>query len=77
MALVANKENLFIRDLAEFNLVLTPGTPAPRSGIYRCEGCGDEVACNRNQPLPTQNTSQHSALQGAIRWRLLVATQQI
>lgn len=49
-----------------------PGTPAPRSGIYRCMGCGREVASNEGEPLPPQNHHQHSAGQGTIRWRLIV-----
>ena len=49
-----------------------PGTAAPYSGIYRCSGCGREVASNSPQPLPPQNHHQHSPYQGAIRWRLIV-----
>jgi hypothetical protein len=49
-----------------------PSLAAPRSGIYRCTGCGKEVASNQNEPLPPQNHHQHSQAQGAIRWRLIV-----
>ena len=57
---------------AAFDAIHKPGEQAPHSGIYRCEGCGSEVASNQGQPLPTQNHNQHSANQGAIRWRLIV-----
>ena len=49
-----------------------PGVAAPLSGIYRCNGCGREVASNEGQPLPPQNHHQHSPAQGHIRWRLIV-----
>ena len=52
-----------------------PGQSAPHSGIYRCEGCGLNDACNRGQPLPPQNHHQHTVQQGKIRWRLIVATR--
>lgn len=59
-------------DHAAFDTVSSPGTAAPFSGIYRCEGCGSEVASNQGQPLPPQNAHQHATHQGAIRWRLIV-----
>jgi hypothetical protein len=57
---------------AEFDKTHSPGTPAPFSGVYRCMGCGREVASNVGQPLPPQNHHQHSTAQGAITWRLVV-----
>jgi hypothetical protein len=57
-----------------FDQLMSPGTTAPHSGIYRCEGCGQEGACNYSTPLPPQNHHQHSPAQGSIRWRLVVAT---
>jgi hypothetical protein len=60
-----NEENVF-------DTISTPGAAAPRSGIYRCEGCHKEVASNEGQPLPPQNHHQHTAAQGNIRWRLAV-----
>ena len=49
-----------------------PGGAAPFSGIYRCMGCGSEVASNEHQPLPPQNHHQHQQNQGEIRWKLIV-----
>jgi hypothetical protein len=57
---------------AVFDQVHQPGFAAPLSGIYRCEGCGLEVASNQGQPLPPQNHHQHTPQQGPIRWRLIV-----
>jgi hypothetical protein len=56
----------------EFDKVHIPGTSAPLSGIYRCQGCGREIASNEGQPLPPQNHHQHTTAQGSIRWRLAV-----
>lgn len=47
---------------------------APYSGIYRCEGCGENAVSTHGNPLPPQNHHQHTANQGAIRWRLIVST---
>ena len=57
---------------AIFDEVNGPSVAAPRSGIYRCMGCGREAACNQGDPLPPQNHHQHDQAQGAIRWRLIV-----
>ena len=59
-----------------FDMLHNPGSTPPDSGIYRCEGCGDEIAANKNQPLPPQNHHQHQTGLGAIRWRLIVCTVQ-
>lgn len=56
----------------EFDKLYHPGTAAPRSGVYRCENCGDGYACNAGNPLPPQNHRQHSPLSGSILWRLIV-----
>lgn len=53
-----------------------PGETPPHAGIYRCAGCGDEIASNKGIQLPSQNHKQHSPIQGAIRWKLLVYAQQ-
>lgn len=60
-----------------FDQAYPPGWIAPLSGIYRCDGCSDEIAANKLQPLPPQNHHQHSLLQGLIRWRLVASAQQI
>lgn len=63
-------------DHAEFDNLHTPGEIAYNSGIYRCEGCGDEIAANKDNPLPPQNHHQHSTSQGKIRWKLTVFAVQ-
>ena len=75
MATYRHDEYILFSDNAAFDTLTGPGRPAPYSGIYRCDGCGQEIAASQEQPLPPQNNHQHSMNQGAIRWRLIVAAQ--
>jgi hypothetical protein len=72
MILYKNLAYLTKSESPEFDSILPPGCPTPISGIYRCEGCGQAVASNGGNPLPTQNHHQHNAAQGLIRWRMIV-----
>lgn len=55
-----------------FDKLWKPGEQPNYSGIFRCEACGANVACNAGNPLPPQNHAQHHS--GAdIRWRLIVS----
>lgn len=60
----------------EYDKVYSPGQFVPHSGIYRCDGCGDEIACNKHTIFPPQNHHQHSPINGPILWRLIVFAQQ-
>lgn len=75
MALYKYEKYIAKSDSDAFDKVHTPGTSTPHSGIYRCEGCGDEIASNGGNPFPPQNHHQHNTSQGAIRWRLIVYAQ--
>lgn len=55
-----------------FDLVHSPGQRTPHSGIYRCFGCGDEIASNAGNPFPPQKHHQHNLSQGSIRWQMVV-----
>jgi hypothetical protein len=57
---------------AAYDTLWKPGEIAVNSGIYRCEACGHEDACNKGNPLPPQNHAQHDPKQGQIKWRLVV-----
>jgi len=61
---------------AAFDQLCEPGTPAPWPGIYRCHGCGHEIAIAATHTLPQQNHHQHTAQQGRIQWRLVVSHTQ-
>jgi hypothetical protein len=75
MALYKDSKYLGSSDDAAFDAINTPGVSTPHSGIYRCEGCGHEVASNAGNPLPPQNHHQHGTNQGSIRWRMIVYAQ--
>jgi len=53
-----------------FNVAHSPGERVPFSGIYRCDVCGYEDACNKGDPFPPQLPSVHAHFQ-PIRWRLV------
>jgi len=74
MAQYKYNSNLEQNQHQAFDQVLHPGTPTPYSGIYRCEGCGVNEVSTHTHPLPPQNHHQHTAQQGAVRWKLIVAT---
>lgn len=57
---------------ANYDKIHGPGSVTPYSGVYRCEGCGREIAANEHTPMPPQNHHQHAQAQGAIRWRMIV-----
>lgn len=59
---------------AAYDQIHAAAAATPYSGIYRCEGCGENAVSTHGHPLPPQNHHQHTAAQGAIRWRLIVST---
>lgn len=58
---------------SNFDTLHSPGTDAPDAGIYRCEGCGHEIGIAKGHKMPPQGHHSHTAAQGTIRWRLIVA----
>ena len=73
MALYKYGRFLSESDHAAFDQISEPGIPAPYPGIYRCQGCGKEVAIAGSHSLPPQTHHVHSANQGRIRWQLEVS----
>ena len=76
MAQYKYREHLFHSGNAAFDTRHSPGTIAQNPGIYRCTGCGDEIAMAKGHALPPQNHHQHPAGLGKIEWQLLVFAQQ-
>ncbi|MBX9877225.1 MAG: hypothetical protein K2Y22_02095 [Candidatus Obscuribacterales bacterium] len=63
-------------DEKAFDSLFKPGETCINSGIYTCEGCGDEIASNKNNPFPPQNHHQHKDTAVPIQWKLIVFAQQ-
>jgi hypothetical protein len=59
---------------ASFDLTLQPSAFIPTGGIYRCTGCGTEVALEAIGLLPDRSHHKHEPRQGPIGWQLVVAT---
>lgn len=73
MALYKYSQFLTLSDHAAFDPTHEPGAHAPYPGIYRCTGCGKEIAIATGHVLPPQNHHTHTAAQGRILWRLVVS----
>jgi hypothetical protein len=58
-----------------FDAIHAAGISAPNPGIYRCPGCGHEIAIALGHTLPPQNHHQHTIAQGKVRWQLIVSHQ--
>jgi hypothetical protein len=69
MALYQNQTYLTFSTSVVFNQAHKPGDPAPYGGIYRCTGCGLEIASARGHSLPPQNHHQHTNRLVPIRWQ--------
>jgi hypothetical protein len=72
MALYKYSAYLQPSDHQAFDLLNSPGTLTPYSGVYRCYGCGLEIAEVRGRPLPPQNHHQHVNQAVPIQWQLIV-----
>ncbi len=77
MAFIQSERHVHKVDHEAFRTIHKPGTKVPYSGIYECQGCGNEIASNANggDRFPPENHHQHTPEQGAIRWKLIVATR--
>jgi hypothetical protein len=75
MALYKYADNLIHSEHVNFDTERVPGFVVPDSGIYRSVNCGDEIADNKNKPLPPQNHHQHISGK-PIRWKQLVCAVQ-
>jgi hypothetical protein len=72
MALYKDSKYLGTSTDATFDVDHRPGQTPPHSGIYHCMGCGREIVAEESRSFPPQTHHEHSATQGAIRWRMIV-----
>lgn len=75
MALYKYRNYLELSKNTAFDQVLPAGLHIPSAGIYRCAGCGNEVALEANTVLPDRSHHPHKPAQGEVRWQLIIATQ--
>lgn len=59
-----------------FDVQMKPEHHVPASGIYRCAGCGGEIAMEEGFCFPTREHHAHRPSQGPIAWQLVVAAQK-
>ena len=74
MALFKYCNYLSITKNGSFDLPMSPSAPVPCAGIYRCKGCGTEIALDGRGFLPDREHHKHRPAQGPIAWQLVVAT---
>ena len=74
MALYKHGNFLTQSNNAAFDKTFSPSTAAPYHGIYKCTGCGDEIAIAEGNKLPPQNHKQHNST-APISWQLIVYSQ--
>jgi hypothetical protein len=75
LALYKYPNYLTVSKSTSFDQVLPAGLHIPSGGIYRCVGCGNEIAQEANSVLPDRQHHSHTPLQGEVRWQLVVAAQ--
>jgi hypothetical protein len=74
MALYKYSNYLAVSKNGSFDLKLSASSPVPCGGIYRCTGCGTELALEGLGFLPDRGHHKHQPQQGQIEWQLVVAT---
>ncbi|HYO79412.1 MAG TPA: hypothetical protein VE010_23300 [Thermoanaerobaculia bacterium] len=60
-----------------FDVRYAPGTKVGNAGIYRCNGCGDEVCVPHGHSLPQPAQHPHDAAAGKAEWQLLVFAERL
>jgi hypothetical protein len=58
-----------------FDTPLGPSHYVPCGGIYRCTGCGTEIALEGIGFFPDKDHHKHDSRQGPIQWQLIIATE--
>ena len=77
MALYKYQNYLSVSKNGAFDLALSASAPVPCAGIFRCTGCGTEIAVESVGLLPDRSHHAHQPKQGPIQWQLVVATASL
>ena len=72
MALYKYSQLIDANNSDAFDAKYHPSAVATNSGIYRCTGCGREIAHTKDTQPPPQNHHQHTPSQGPILWQMAV-----
>ena len=72
MAFYYRSSDISYSSNAVFRTIYEPGQAATYGGIYKCTGCGNEIATARSHSLPPQNHHQHTNHNLPIRWQPVV-----
>jgi hypothetical protein len=75
MVLYQRESNLSFSPSIVFNQLFNPGDEAPFGGIYKCTGCGAEIAIPKYHPLPLEGHHQHRSSLVPIGWHVIVHHQ--
>lgn len=75
MALYKYAKFFNLAEFHDFETEFRPGDRAPQPGLYRCCGCGEEIASSAGHPFPPANHHAHRADEGPVRWRLIASAQ--
>ena len=76
MAQYKERQVLIQSTSAAFDTRHAPGTRVENPGIYRCRGCGEEIAMAKHTKLPPQSHHEHEAGVGKVEWQLIVFAEQ-
>jgi hypothetical protein len=74
MALYKYQNYLAARKDSAFDLTFQPSAFIPCGGIFRCTGCGTEIALEAIGVFPDRQHHSHRPAQGPVAWQLVVAT---
>lgn len=74
MALYKYQNYLAVSKNASFDLTFQPCAFVPCAGIFRCTGCGTEIATDGIGVFPDREHHKHTPAQGPVAWQLIVAT---
>ncbi|HEY0085366.1 MAG TPA: hypothetical protein VGB65_05595 [Allosphingosinicella sp.] len=74
MALYKYQNYLSVSKNNAFDLTFQPSAFVPCGGIFRCTGCGTEIALEGIGIFPDRAHHPHTPKQGPLGWQLVVAT---